>query len=207
MNEKQFTISEVIDSFGITKHSWVLFIILSLAQVLDGYDFMIINSTNLFVAHTFWPNDPNPGALMGSLTTWGLLGMVIGGAFGGILSDKIGRKKVLIGAVAFYGVFTLPQAFASDLTMFAAFRLIAGLGVEAFCVRSEPERPDCPISGCTQISGEPARNRVVFISRRRLEGVVRPSLEKRKAALEHKARSAKSEFRASPLPPRSPLSS
>ena len=53
----------------------------------------------------------------------------IGGAFGGILSDKIGRKKVLIGAVAFYGVFTLPQAFASDLTMFAAFRLIAGLGV------------------------------------------------------------------------------
>lgn len=129
MNEKQFTISEVIDSFGITKHSWVLFIILSLAQVLDGYDFMIINSTNLFVAHTFWPNDPNPGALMGSLTTWGLLGMVIGGAFGGILSDKIGRKKVLIGAVAFYGVFTLPQAFASDLIMFAAFRLIAGLGV------------------------------------------------------------------------------
>ena len=129
MNKKQFTISEVIDSFGITKHSWVLFIILSLAQVLDGYDFMIINSTNLFVAHTFWPNDPNPGALMGSLTTWGLLGMVIGGAFGGILSDKIGRKKVLIGAVAFYGVFTLPQAFASDLTMFAAFRLIAGLGV------------------------------------------------------------------------------
>lgn len=93
MNEKQFTISEVIDSFGITKHSWVLFIILSLAQVLDGYDFMIINSTNLFVAHTFWPNDPNPGALMGSLTTWGLLGMVIGGAFGGILSDKIGRKR------------------------------------------------------------------------------------------------------------------
>lgn len=46
MNEKQFTISEVIDSFGITKHSWVLFIILSLAQVLDGYDFMIVNSSS-----------------------------------------------------------------------------------------------------------------------------------------------------------------
>lgn len=61
------------------KASWVLFIILSLAQVLDGYDFMIINSTNLFVVHTFWPNDPNPGAFMGSLTTWDLLGMVIGG--------------------------------------------------------------------------------------------------------------------------------
>ena len=55
-----------------------------------------------------------------------------------------------------------------------------------------------PISGCAQISGRPARNRVVFISRRHPKGVVRPSLEKRQAAHEHKARSAKSEFRASP---------
>ncbi len=61
-----------------------------------------------------------------------------------------------------------------------------------------------PISGCTQISGRPARNRVVFINRRHLKGVVRSSLEKRQAAHEHKARSAKSEFRASLLPPRSP---
>lgn len=66
---------------------------------------------------------------MGSLTTWGLLGMVIGGAIGGILSDRIGRKKMLIIAVMFYGFFTLPQAFSNDLAFFAAFRLIAGLGV------------------------------------------------------------------------------
>ena len=30
---------------------------------------MVVNTTNLFVAHTFWPDNPNPGALMGSLTT------------------------------------------------------------------------------------------------------------------------------------------
>ena len=66
---------------------------------------------------------------MGSLTTWGLLGMVLGGAVGGIMSDKLGRKKMLIIAVIFYGIFTLPQAFANDLVFFAAFRLIAGFGV------------------------------------------------------------------------------
>ena len=64
-----------------------------------------------------------------------------------------------------------------------------------------------PIPRCAQLSGGPARNRVVFISRRHPKGVVRPSLEKRQAAHEHKARSAKSEFRASPLPPRSSFSS
>ncbi len=129
MDKKEFTVSEVIDSIGISSHTWVVFVLLAFAMIFDGYDFMIVNSTNLFVAHTFWPDNPNPGALMGSLTTWGLLGMVLGGAFGGVLSDRIGRKKTLILAVMFYGFFTLPQAFANDLGFFAAFRLIAGFGV------------------------------------------------------------------------------
>lgn len=127
MGNKEYSISEVIDSFGLTKNTWTVFILLAFAMILDGYDFMIVNSTNLFVAHTFWPDNPNPGVLMGSLTTWGLLGMVIGGAIGGIVSDRIGRKKMLILAVVFYGAFTLPQAFANDLVFFAVFRLIAGL--------------------------------------------------------------------------------
>ena len=83
MDKKEFTVSEVIDSIGISSHTWVVFVLLAFAMIFDGYDFMIINSTNLFVAHTFWPDNPNPGALMGSLTTWGLLGMVLGGAVGG----------------------------------------------------------------------------------------------------------------------------
>ncbi|MBP3866463.1 MAG: MFS transporter, partial [Eggerthellaceae bacterium] len=129
VDDKEWTISEVVDSFGLNGHTWATFVLLSLALIFDGYDFMIVNSTNMFVAHTFWPNEPNPGVLMGSLTTWGLLGMVIGGAICGILSDKFGRKKVLVLAVIFYGLFTLPQAFANDLAFFAAFRLIAGMGV------------------------------------------------------------------------------
>ena len=66
---KEFTISEVIDSFGVNAHTWIMFAILGFAMIFDGYDFMIVNSTNLFVAHTFWPDNPNPGALMGSLTS------------------------------------------------------------------------------------------------------------------------------------------
>ena len=72
MDKKEFTVSEVIDAIGIGKHTWVVFVLLAFAMIFDGYDFMIVNSTNLFVAHTFWPDNANPGALMGSLTTWGL---------------------------------------------------------------------------------------------------------------------------------------
>ncbi len=132
---KEFTISEVIDSFGINGHTWLMFVLLGLANIFDGYDFMVVNSTNTYIAASFGLVDWSSGkavtdsAAIGSLTTWGLLGMVLGGACGGILSDKLGRKKMLIIACLFYGFFTLPQAFSPNLPFFAAFRLIAGFGV------------------------------------------------------------------------------
>ena len=154
MDKRVFTVSEVIDSIGISSHTWVVFVLLAFAMIFDGYDFMIINSTNLFVAHTFWPDNPNPGALMGSLTTWGLLGMVLGGAVGGIISDRIGRKKTLVVAVIFYGLFTLPQAFANDIVFFAVFRLIAGFGVGS-CI---------PVVTTVFSESMPSKQRGVFVT-------------------------------------------
>ena len=127
MDGKEFTVSEVIDSFGINGHTWLMFILLGLANIFDGYDFMVVNSTNTYLAASF-DVIGNPAA-MGSLTTWGLLGMVLGGAVGGAMSDRIGRKKMLIIAVIFYGLFTLPQAFSTTVPVFAVWRLIAGFGV------------------------------------------------------------------------------
>ena len=132
---KEFTVSEVIDSFGINGHTWLMFVLLGLANIFDGYDFMVVNSTNTYLAASFGLVDWSTGkavtnsAAVGSLTTWGLLGMVLGGACGGVMSDKLGRKRMLIIACLFYGVFTLPQAFSPNLPFFAAFRLIAGFGV------------------------------------------------------------------------------
>ncbi|MBQ9043114.1 MAG: MFS transporter [Eggerthellaceae bacterium] len=133
MDNKEWTISEVIDSFGINGHTWLMFVLLGLANIFDGYDFMIVNSTNSYLAASFGLIDYSTmtvnSAQMGSLTTWGLLGMVLGGAVGGAMSDRIGRKKMLIIAVIFYGLFTLPQAFSNSLGFFAVWRLIAGFGV------------------------------------------------------------------------------
>ncbi len=135
MDNKEWTVSEVIDSFGINGHTWLMFILLGLANIFDGYDFMIVNSTNTYLAASFGLIDWSTGqavtnsAAIGSLTTWGLLGMVLGGAVGGAMSDRIGRKKMLIIAVMFYGVFTLPQAFSDSVTFFAVWRLVAGFGV------------------------------------------------------------------------------
>jgi MFS family permease len=151
---QKFSVSDVIDSLGVSKFTWVMFVFLGLAMIFDGYDFMVVNSTNTVVARTFWPTEANPGALMGSLTTWSLIGMVIGGAVGGILSDKFGRKVTLTLAIAFYGVFTLPQAFSPSYEMFAAFRLIAGLGVGS-CI---------PVVTTCFSETMPSKNRGIFVT-------------------------------------------
>lgn len=151
---KNFTVSEVIDSFGVNKYTWFMFCVLGFAMIFDGYDFMIVNTSNIFVARTSWPDNANPGALMGALTTWGLLGMVLGGAVGGIISDKIGRKHTLVIAILFYGFFTLPQAFANDMGFFAAFRFIAGFGVGS-CI---------PIVTTVFSESMPSKNRGVFVT-------------------------------------------
>ena len=157
---KEFTVSEVIDSFGINGHTWLMFVLLGLANIFDGYDFMVVNSTNTYLAASFDLIDWSTGtavtnsAAIGSLTTWGLLGMVLGGACGGIMSDKIGRKKMLIIACFFYGIFTLPQAFSNTLGFFAVFRLIAGFGVGS-CI---------PVVTTCFSEIIPSKNRGVFVT-------------------------------------------
>ena len=147
---KEYTVSEVIDFFGTNGHTWLIFVLLGVANIFDGYDFMVVNSTNTYLAASFGVE----GAAMGSLTTWGLLGMVLGGACGGILSDKIGRKKMLVIACLFYGVFTLPQAFSMSVPFFAAFRLIAGFGVGS-CI---------PVVTTVFSETMPSKNRGVFVT-------------------------------------------
>jgi MFS family permease len=173
---KKFSVSEVIDSLGINKFTWIMFIFLGFAMIFDGYDFMVASQTTANVANTLqFYLDPsgadtsivkialNPtsgkvgaslAALGSSISSWGLLGMVIGGAIGGVLSDKIGRKKTLVIAIIFYGAFTLPQAYATDIWFYASTRLIAGLGVGS-CI---------PVVTTYFSESIPSKNRGVFVT-------------------------------------------
>ena len=59
----------------------------------------------------------------------GLIGMLIGGAAGGLIGDRLGRKRALLGSVAVFGVLTLLAAAATGPLALAVFRFLAGLGL------------------------------------------------------------------------------
>ena len=60
-----------------------------------------------------------------------LWGTVLGAIFGGIPTDRLGRKKTLFWIGILYSVSAIGSAMATDPWMFAVFRFIGGLGVGA----------------------------------------------------------------------------
>lgn len=128
-NSGKFNVSEIMDSFGVSKFTWFMFFILGFAMIFDGYDYMIVSYTLKPAAISLGVAD-NP-VLTGSLSSWSLFGLIIGGAISGVVSDAVGRKRTLVGAIFIYSLLTLPQAFAQNFYFFATFRVLAGIGLGA----------------------------------------------------------------------------
>ncbi|GAB3512206.1 MFS transporter [Emticicia fontis] len=58
-----------------------------------------------------------------------LYGWMIGGILFGVVSDRIGRKKVLVLVTGLYGIATLLTVFVPDWYMLMAYRFFSGMGV------------------------------------------------------------------------------
>lgn len=100
----------------------------ALAGFLFGFDTVVISGADQAL-QTLWGSSPLfHGLVVMSSALWGT---VIGALFGGIPTDKFGRKKTLIVIGVLYVVSALGSALVSDPYLFAFFRFIGGLGVGA----------------------------------------------------------------------------
>jgi sugar porter (SP) family MFS transporter len=105
---------------------WAL--IASLAGFLFGFDTVVISGADKKLQQLWNSSDAFHGTVVMGMALWGT---VIGAIFGGIPTNKIGRKNTLlwIGILFFFSA--IGSAFANDPFVFAAFRFIGGLGVGA----------------------------------------------------------------------------
>jgi sugar porter (SP) family MFS transporter len=103
----------------------------ALAGFLFGFDTVVISGANLPIKE-LWNTTPLfHGTFIMSMALWGT---VIGAIFGGIPTDKFGRKKTLFWIGVLYAVSAIGSGLAPDPYSFSFFRFIGGLGVGASSV-------------------------------------------------------------------------
>ena len=100
----------------------------ALAGFLFGFDTVVISGADKKLQEIWGSSDAFHGAVVMAMALWGT---VVGALFGGIPTNKIGRKKTLIWIGVFYFVSALGSALANDPYTFAFFRFLGGLGVGA----------------------------------------------------------------------------
>ncbi len=110
------------------KKIWVWSITAALAGFLFGFDTVVISGADKKLQALWDSSDVFHGVVVVGMALWGT---VVGALFGGIPTNKIGRKKTLIWIGILYTVSALGSAFANDPITFAVFRFIGGLGVGA----------------------------------------------------------------------------
>ncbi len=101
-------------------------LVAALAGLLFGFDTVVISGADKKL-QTLW--DSSNGFHGGVVMAMALWGTVVGAIFGGIPTQRLGRKKTLLWVGVFYTVSAVGSALANDPITFALFRFIGGLGV------------------------------------------------------------------------------
>jgi AAHS family benzoate transporter-like MFS transporter len=116
---------QFLDKLPFNRFHIQLLIFTTLSSVVMG----IISQTVAYILPLVlneWHLTPVQG---GSIASYTFVGLMLGAAGFGILSDRIGRKKTLILAVAISGIFNGIAYFAPDYTVFCVLRFLSGLGL------------------------------------------------------------------------------
>ena len=103
-------------------------IIVALAGFLFGFDTVVISGADTKLQALWGSSDAFHGSVVMAMALWGT---VIGALFGGIPTNKLGRKKTLIWIGIFYTVSAIGSSMVNDPYTFAFFRFLGGLGVGA----------------------------------------------------------------------------
>lgn len=108
-----------------SKTNWLTLGLCFITTILEGLDLqsMGVAATGLVAEFNIKSDE------MGVIASASSVGLLIGALLGGMYSDRIGRKKVMIISVGLFGLCSLLTPFVWDVNSLIAIRLITGLGM------------------------------------------------------------------------------
>ena len=108
-----------------SSYVWMVASVAAISGFLFGFDTAVINGALVFLRSQFGLNNFLTEIAASSL----LLGCLIGAAVAGVFSDRLGRRRSLMGAALLFTASAIGSATANNLAVFSLARLAGGLAI------------------------------------------------------------------------------
>jgi SP family sugar porter-like MFS transporter len=108
------------------RYIWLVTLVSAMGGLLFGYDWVVIGGAKPFYEKFFGLTTPSQ---IGWAMSSALVGCLIGALISGALSDRFGRKKLLILAASLFTITGILTALAPDFTFFVVNRLLGGVAI------------------------------------------------------------------------------
>ncbi|MCX6996704.1 MAG: sugar porter family MFS transporter [Kiritimatiellaeota bacterium] len=105
---------------------WLASIVAAMGGLLFGWDWVVIGGAKPFFQRYF---ELTSAAQIGWANSCALIGCLVGALAAGMLSDKFGRKRLLIVAALIFAVTSLGNALAQSFAIFIAWRIFGGVAI------------------------------------------------------------------------------
>jgi sugar porter (SP) family MFS transporter len=105
---------------------WLVSVVAAMGGLLFGWDWVVIGGAKPFFQRYF---ELTSETQIGWANSCALIGCLVGALMAGALSDRFGRKRLLIAAALIFAVTSLGNAFASNFTVFIAWRMLGGVAI------------------------------------------------------------------------------
>ena len=108
------------------KYIWSISLIAALGGLLFGYDWVVIGGAKPFFERFFHLTGASQ---KGWANSCALIGCLLGALVSGALSDKTGRKRLLIFSAFLFAVSSIGTGLANTFIIFVVWRMIGGIAI------------------------------------------------------------------------------
>src|SRR5271168_3314540 len=105
---------------------WLISVVAAMGGLLFGWDWVVIGGAKPFFQRYFQLTTETQ---IGWANSCALIGCLAGALVAGGMSDKYGRKRLLIVAALIFAVTSLGNASAGSFTVFIAWRIFGGVAI------------------------------------------------------------------------------
>ena len=105
---------------------WLISVVAAMGGLLFGWDWVVIGGAKPFFQRYF---DLTSEAQIGWANSCALIGCLVGALAAGALSDKLGRKRLLLFAALMFAVTSIGNALANNFQVFVMWRILGGVAI------------------------------------------------------------------------------